>query len=227
MIGGIYCEASLGPIYDNGTLMSVRQGMHRLFGEKNIVPKGDTFNEQIVNYWYNNISRKMSRILSSWQPPTNRGYFNRTVDLTRSICLGVYYNGNLKRMYRFTGGSPEKMANQPSNISGAGKLSASEASHLSSLGRRNHPDPSARAKQFLEGYDLIHKKDFSVVIAATMPYAVRLEYASFGGKSGGYAIPVLKLVVNKMLSSVYDFKKRNTGGVFYGYVFETGGRIDA
>ena len=72
MIGGIYCEASLGPIYDNGTLMSVRKGMQRLFGENNIIPNGDTLNEQIVNYWYKDVSTRMSKILSSWKPPLRR-----------------------------------------------------------------------------------------------------------------------------------------------------------
>ena len=51
MIGGIYCEASLGPIYDKGVLMSVRQGMQRLFGEKNIVPKGEKgVNVEYIKY---------------------------------------------------------------------------------------------------------------------------------------------------------------------------------
>lgn len=224
MIGGIYCEASLGPIYDNGTLMSVRKGMQRLFGENNIIPNGDTLNEQIVNYWYKDVSTKMSKILSSWKPPTNRGYYNRTADLTRSICLGVYHNGNLKRMYRFTGGSKHEKYTQSENGSGS---SDKDTIHMQYIGATRHPDPAARAKQFLESYDLIHKKDFALVIAATMPYAVRLEYGGRkGDNTGGYALPVLKLVVNRMLSGVYDFKKRDSG-VFYGYVFETGGRFEA
>lgn len=229
MIGGIYCEASLGPIYDNGTLMSVRQGMHRLFGEKNLVPKGETFNEQIINYWYKDVSARMSKILSSWKVPTNRGYYNRTVDLTRSICLGVYYNGNLKRMYRFTGGSREQSMQRPSDQ--GTNSSWISTLRLELISYSSHPNPAARAKAFLESYDLIHKKDFSVVIAATMPYAVRLEYNGKGGCTqtnyGGYNLPVLKHVVNRMLAGVYDFKKQNTNGVFYGYVFETGGRFEA
>lgn len=226
MIGGIYCEASLGPIYDKGVLLSVRQGMHHLFGEKNLVPKGETFNEQIINYWYSDISARMSKILSSWKAPRNREFYNRMVDLTRSICLGVYYNGKLRRMYRFTGGHREKMPIEPSN----------DASVIDTIRMEElviyHPDPASRAKQFLEEYDLIHKKDFSVVIAATMPYAVRLEATGTvvgkdGKKYSGYGLHVLKDVVNRMLASVYDFKKENRSGVFYGYVFETGGRLDA
>lgn len=229
MIGGIYCEASLGPIYDNGVLLSVRQRMQRLFGVKNVVPKGDTLNEQIINYWYSDISKKMSKILSSWKVPVNRGYYNRTVDLTRSICLGVYHNGKLKRMYRFTGGNREKgMADASEWGSNSSVISTLR---MEILAQNHHPDPAARAKQFLEEYDLIYKKDFSIVIAATMPYAVRLEYNGVGNGSktnyGGYGIPVIRDVVNRMLVSVYDFKKQNTGGVYYGYVFETGGRFES
>ena len=225
MIGGIYCESSLGPIYKEKTLESVRHKFQRLVGTGEIVPKGDTLNEQIVNHFYDKISRKMGRILSSWRPPTNRGYYNRTVDLTRSICLGIYHNGDLKRMYRFQGGSREKGMAESSDL-------GSNSSVVSTLrmeirAQNHHPDPAARAKQFLEEYELIYKKDFTVVIAATMPYAVRLEYGGMkGDNTGGYALPVLKLVINRMMSEVYDFKERSSGTV-YGYVFETGGRFEA
>lgn len=225
MIGGIYCEASLGPIFDNGVIMSVRQGMQRLFGEKEIIPRGETLSEQIINYWYEDVSKRMSKILSSWKVPTNRGYYNRTSDLTRSICLGVYHNGKLKRTYRFTGGQQHEKYTQSEMGSGT---SYGDTVHLQYMGATKHPNPAARAREFLEGYDLIHKKDFTVVIAATMPYAVRLEYSGqFGNNSGGYALPVLRLVVNRMLSGIYDFKKGNKSGVFYGYVFENGGRFEA
>ena len=224
MIGGIYCEASLGPIYDKGRLMSVRQGMQRLFGEKYIVPRGETLNEQIIDYWYKDVSRRMSKILSSWKVPTNRGYYNRTADLTRSICLGIYHKGKLKRMYRFTGGSQHEKYTQSDQGVGS---STKDTIHMQYMGSTRHPDPAARAREFLESYDVLYRNDFSVVIAATMPYAVRLEYGGrVGDNTGGYALPVLKLVVNRMLAGVYDFKSRESGTV-YGYVFETGGRFEA
>ena len=211
MIGGIYCEAGLGPIYSEKTLMSVKQKFNKLVGFGEIVPKGDTLNEQIINHFYNKISRKMGRVLSSWSYPSNRGYNNRTVDLTRSICMGIYHRGKLKRMYRFTGGSSEEPT----------------------TGKERHPDPASRAKRFLESYDLINKNDFSVVIAATMPYAVRLEkdvLSSVVGKDGktyyGYDMPVLSLIINRLMADIYDFKERDSG-IFYGYVFETGGRFEA
>lgn len=223
MIGGIYCEATLGFIVDNGLILSVRQGMKNLFGDKDIIPKGDTFNEQIINYWYNDISKKMGKILSSWKYPTNRGYFNRTVDLTRSICLGIYYNGKLKRMYRFTGGKRERTAFSPSE-----NASVKDTIRMEDYSRTSHPNPASRAKEFLDKYETIGKKGFSIVIAATMPYAVRLEHnGSIGGIYRGYNIPVLKHVVNRMLASVYDFKKENKSGVFYGYVFESTGQYES
>lgn len=225
MIGGIYCEAALGPIYDEGKLESVRQKFKRLIGTSEILPKGKTLNEQIINHFYDDVSKRMGKILSSWSPPTNRGYYNRTVDLTRSICLGVYHNGNLMRMYRFTGGSRERGMSQPSDL--GSNSSKNDTLRMELIGYDLHPSPADRAKKFLESYDLLHKKDFVVVIAATMPYAVRLEYNGGTGTYKGYNIPVLKLVVNRMLSGVYNFKKGNTGGVMYGYVFETGGRFEA
>ena len=220
MIGGIYCESSLGPIYSEGRLESVRQKFQRLLGQGEFVPKGETLNSQIINHFYSAVSKKMSQVLSSWKPPTNRGYYNRTADLTRSICLGVYLNGKLRKMYRFTGGQRnEKMTQSDQGVGSSTK----DTIHMQYMGYTRHPDPAARAKEFLESYDLIYKNGFTVVIAATMPYAVRLEYGGeVGDNTGGYAIPVLKLVINRMLSAVYDFKGRSSGTV-YGYVFESTG----
>ncbi len=212
MIGGIYCEATLGPVFDNGKLMSAQQKMQKLFNASPKSFRGDTMNEAIVNYWYTNVSRKMAKILSSWKPPTNRGYYNRTVDLTRSICLGIYHNGKLKRAYRFTGGHSEKGALQPSDL--GSEPSVDDTARMSWLGRTRHPDPAQRAKQFLEDYDVMYKSGFSIVIAATMPYAVKLEK--------GLYIPVLSMVVNRMLADVYQFKSRESG-VLYGYIFESTG----
>ena len=213
MIGGIYCEAGIGTVFDEGLLISVRERMKQIFNSTGKLPKGDTLNEQITNYWYTAISRRMGRVLSSWRPPTNRGYYNRTVDLTRSICLGVYYNGTLKRMYRFTGGHSEKGALEPSDL---GTMpSQTTMKRLSWLGRRRHPDPASRAQTFLTQYNLVYKKGFSIVIAATMPYAVRLEKT--------YRLMVLNSVINRLLADVYEYKKGGGYGVVYGYVFETGG----
>jgi hypothetical protein len=209
MIGGIYCESNLGPIYQEKTLLSARQKFKKLIGTGDILPKGESINEQIINYFYDDVSRRMSKILNSWTPPVNRGYYNRTVDLTRSICLGVYNKGVLRRMYRFTGGRRERGLFTPSDL--GTNTSSSATYRMEMLGKSNHPDPAERAQQFLKEYDPYYGKDFSLVIAATMPYAARLEI--------GYRLPVLKLVVDRMLAGVYDFKKRESG-VYYGYVFD-------
>lgn len=225
MIGGIYCESNLGPIYSENTLESVRQKFRRLVDAGEIVPKGETLNEQIVNHFYDKISSNMGKILSSWKVPTNRQFYNRTVDLTRSICLGVYHKGKLMKMYRFSGGSREKGYTEPSDM--GSNSSGVTSARLEIRAHDHHPDPASRARQFLQEYDVIYKNDFTVVIAATMPYAVRLETTgSVVGKNGktysGYGLHVLKDVSARMLKYVFDFKNR-TSGTFYGYVFESSG----
>ena len=208
MIGGVFCETNLGPIYEEKTLLSVRQKFKQLMGLGEIIPQGETITQGIINHFYDDVSKRMSKILNSWTPPTNRGYYNRTVDLTRSICLGVYHKGVLRRMYRFTGGHREKGLFTPSDL---GTNTSSSATYRMSMLAGKHPDPAERAEGFLKEYDPIYEKDFSLVIAATMPYAARLEVS--------YRLPVLKLVVDRMLQGVYNFKRRESG-VYYGYVFE-------
>lgn len=212
MIGGIYCEANIGTVFKDGQIISIKQQLKKLFGDDSMMPSGKELSDFVVNYFYNDISGKMAKVLSSWQPPTNRGYYNRTVDLTRSICLGVYHNGALKRMYRFTGGHRERGLFQPSDL--GTNTSPSATYRMEILSKMNHPDPAERAYAFLQDYDLFYKSGFSFVIAATMPYAVRLEV--------GYSLPVLKLVVNRMLTGLYEFKG-NSNKVLYGYVFESSG----
>ena len=192
MIGGIYCESYIGRVYDEGKFESIHVRMNRLFGSSLGLPSNKTLTQQIIDAWYNLVSRKMGRILSSWRVPGSRGYYNRTVDLTRSICMGVYKNGKLRRMYRFTGGSNEK----------------------ETTGKERHPDPSSRAEQFLNEYDLVHKNDYAIVIAATMPYAVRLEVE--------YGYNVLHDVINRMISSIEEYSGGKSNSL-YGYIFESTG----
>lgn len=197
MTSGIYCEVPLGTIYEEKVLGRVHSRMRKLIGTSAGVPTQDSLTQTIVNYWYNKVSRRMSKILSSWKPPANRGFYNRTVDLTRSICLGIYYRGKIRRTYRFTGGSSEKTPWQNGE---------------------KHPDPAARAQAFLNDYELLYKTGFSIVIAATMPYAVILESKK--------NIPVLSMVVNRMLTEVYEFKQSAAlsdmlkSSPIYGYIFE-------
>ena len=214
MIGGIYCEAYLGEFYKTDTLESVNRRTMELFGAP-ALPSDKTLRESITDTWYTKISRRMGRILSSWRVPGNRGYYNRTVDLTRSICLGIYYRGKLRRMYRFTGGKSEKKPWEANEWQQ--ELKPSVISRLSNLGKTRHPDPAARSQAFLRQYQLIYKRGFSIVIAATMPYAVKLEK--------GMGINVLNSVINRMLQDVYKFKDGDKA-IIYGYVFE-GGKFDA
>lgn len=208
MIGGIYCEVPLRG-YNERLLGSVKQRMLKLFGS-DIPYTYEDFDRMTIDYWYDKMSKNMRRILLSWKVPTDRFYYNRTVDLTRSICLGVYKNGKLRKMYRFNEGFSEKRPNEPSEW-GSG-ISGATSEKLSQLGNKHHPNPAARAQQFLSEYDLINKKGFVLVIAATMPYAVRLEKR--------LGLPVLSIVIQRLLKPVYDF---GSGKPYYGYVFESSG----
>lgn len=211
MTGGIYCEVPLGPIYKEGTIVSIHEHMKNLFGSSKGVPDNKTITDWIIDTWYTNVSRKMGRILSSWKVPGNRGYYNRTVDLTRSFCMGVYKNGKLRKMYRFTGGSKEKETFEPSDQGTSPSMG--DLKRMSWLAHRRHPDPAERAESFLKGYDLVHKTGYAVVIAATMPYAVRLE--------AGYRLPVLSMVINRMTATLDEFNGSSKG--IYGYIFESTG----
>lgn len=207
MIGGIYCEVPLGPIFNGKTVASVNSRMRELFGKDLL--QMNTLTQQIIDYWYDKMSKKMRSVLLTWKVPTDRFYYNRTVDLTRSICLGVYNNGKLRKMYRFNEGFSEKRPNEP-NEWGSG-ISGATSERLSQLGNKHHPNPAARAQQFLSEYDLIHKRGYVVVVAATMPYAVWLEKR--------LALPVLSLVINRILKPLYDFGAKSP---FYGYIISSG-----
>lgn len=236
MTGGIYCEVTLGTIYEERLLGRVNDRMRSLFGASlpGVLAKSGSLTQAIIDHWYTDVSRKMGRILSSWTVPGNRGYYNRTVDLTRSICLGVYYRGKLRKMYRFTGGHRELSAFSSSdNGTGTSEKSSFRLWALS----RNHPDPAARAASFLQSFKLTYKTGYTLVIAATMPYAVRLEYKGMnrGSKTmfGGYGLNVLSDVVVRMLRSVFDFKQGASdsslvekGAPIYGYIFETTGQYE-
>jgi hypothetical protein len=65
----------------------------------------------------------------------------------------------------------------------------------------------------LKEYNLVHKTGYVVVIAATMPYAVRLE--------AGYRLPVLSMVINRMTATLDEFNGSSKG--IYGYIFESTG----
>lgn len=210
MIGGIYCEVPIGTIVEEKIVISVNTRMRQLIGEKLV--DNVSLTQQIIDYWYEKMSKEMRSVLLTWKVPTDRFFYNRTIDLTRSICVGVYKDGKLRRMYRFNEGVSEKRPNE-SNEWGSG-ISGATAGRLSQLGSSHHPDPAKRAEQFLSEYDLIHKKNYAVVVAATMPYAVWLEKK--------LAMPVLSLVINRILKPVYAYSAKTPFNAFYGYIISSG-----
>ena len=218
MIGGIYCEIPVGILFKDTKRYARRTKLNKLFGVKMDIFRPEAVNDFIINGGYDAngnkvdglyqiVQRKLGRIMSSAKVPANKGYYNRTVDLMRSTCAGVYHNGELKRMYRFTGGHSELGAVTASDM-GTSPSSKSVA-RMSWLGRTKHPDPAQRAQMFLDGYKLKEPVGFTVVIASTMPYAVRLEYE--------YRRSVLKALYPRFVAMLTDFKPQN---IHYGYVFE-------
>lgn len=152
MIGGIYYELSLGELFDKKRVVSIRTAMKELFNAYPEFFDGDNLTKSIDNYWYNRLKKNMNSILSKSKPGGKRDYYNRTVDLTRSFCMGTYYNGKLRQMYRFEGGKNE-----------------------APIQRRHSESPSARAEMFLRGHKTMTKYGHTIVFAVTMPYAVCLE----------------------------------------------------
>lgn len=197
MIGGIYCEVSLKPIFYEKTIVSINQQALQIYGKR--IKESEPITQQIVSIIRHDLSRKMGRILSSWSVPGNRYYYNRTVDLTRSICFGIYVKGKLRTMYRFTGGKAEK---DPPLDWVSGKSPNFDKKHI--------PGPEQRAQSFLSQYQTIDKNGICVVFAATMPYAVRLEKE--------YKLPVLSMVINRMIDPLMGFNNKQ----LYGYIFSSG-----
>lgn len=201
MTGGIYCEISLSPLYDKNKIISVNKRMEEIIGKHTEPVIVDLYMYQkVCNVWHEILSKRMNDILSRWTRGGLRYYFNRTVDLTRSICFGVYYNNKLQRTYRFQGGSNEM---QPI--------------------RRHRENPETRASQFLKEYKLYDKHGYALVIAATMPYAVQQEAGN------GYAVlewvmndllkDVYKFNGDKAISS----ERGSLASPKYGYIFESTG----
>ena len=221
MTGGIYCEVPIGTIYEEKVLGSVHKRMRDLIGTSNGLPEHVSMTQAIVDYWYGKVSRRMSKVLSSYKAPSSKDWYNRTVDLLRSFCMGVYYRGKLRRMYRFSGGSPEAGTTKVSEF---GTTPTTREQHRISNLAFHHPDPAQRAQKFLQEYDVLYRTGFTIVIAATMPYAVVLEKK--------YYLHVLNPVANRIVRDVYEFKQSAAfaqlvnSQPIYGYIFESTGSFE-
>lgn len=201
MIGGIYLEIPFGQVYKKSNVLSIRKNINKLFGyDDNYLTKGNLDNsivEEIMRIGKEDISRHLSSI--------NREYQHRSSDLIRSTVLGVFKDGKwTKDYYRFDSKQPE------------------EAPPL----RPHDWDLDQRAVEFLNEYKLHYTGSrFTAVIAATAPYAVRVEANDWAvDRYPGYALAVLKYGINRIGGALMKARPDAASGkAVYGYIFESTG----
>lgn len=205
MIGGIFIEIPFGPVYTVEKVSHIRQGLNRLLGfSDNRFTKGN-FDKQIVEQMLKVGREDISKHRSS----VRREHLNRTSDLVRSTVLGVFKDGKwTKDYYRFDG---------------------KQASEAPPLVNHNDWDLDQRAVEFLSDYKLHYKSRFTAVIAATVPYAVRVEanggFSSFNARMYyGYNLAVLKYGISRIAGALMNLRPDTMKGkAIYGYIFESTG----
>jgi hypothetical protein len=230
MTSGIYLEVPLGEYYDETKRYGARENVKKIFGIDARFLRKDVLDNYIINGEEGNtsqhpgiyqiISRKFGRLLASLPyddasgKTVTRGYKNRTGDLIRSSCFGIFRNGKLRRMYRFTGGKLDGM--EPTEYEESIGMTEVDVQRLMnvSISHGYHPDPSERAQSFLQGYKLKEgSRGFTLVYATTMPYAVFLEKRSFA------PIRVME-GIRTQLEAMAAPLRTSGKGTKYGYIFD-------
>ncbi|MBP5681287.1 MAG: hypothetical protein J6X31_09600 [Bacteroidales bacterium] len=231
MTSGIFLEIPLGRYYDKKVCYSIRKNVKKIFGFDARSLENEVIDDYIINGEEGNVSKhpgiyriiakKFGRLLASLPyddasgKSVVRGFMNRSGDLIRSFCFGVYRDGELRRMYRFTGGKLDGW--EPTEMEYAIGMKNADVYRLEkvSIEHGYHPDPAERAQSFLQQYRLLSgHTGFTVVFAVTMPYAVMLERT---GDVKRYSIQVMegiKAQLVNMTSSLRTSKK----DYHYGYV---------
>lgn len=201
MIGGIFLEIPFGPVYKESNLFSIHKNINKLFGyDDKYLTKGN-FDKSIVNEIMRIGKEDISRHLSS----INREYQHRSSDLMRSTVLGVFKDGKwTENYYRFDSKQP-----------------------MEAIPLRPHDwDLDQRAVEFLSDYKLHYQGSrFTAVIAATAPYAVRVEANNWNvDRYPGYALAVLKYGINRIAGALMRARPDAMNGkAMYGYIFESTG----
>ena len=205
MIGGIYLEIPFGDVYKKERVSRIRTNINRLFGYNDNFFTHGNMDRAIVNRIYGIAKESVSK----HRGDVRREHLSRSGDLIRSTAMGVFLDGKWDgRLYRFTGGPDH------------------EAEPMSWA---KHPDPQQRSKAFMKEYIPFVRSRFTVVIAVTMPYAVRVEindwsYVSDGGNYPGYALAVLKYGINRIGNDIFRARPDAMNGkAQYGYIFEKTG----
>lgn len=237
MTSGIFLEVSLGQYYDDKVRYGVRKNIRDMFGFDARFLKKEVIDDFIINGEKGNkaenpgiyqvIAKKFGKLLSSLPyddasgKSVVRGFKHRSGDLIRSFCFGVYRDGQLRRMYRFTGGKQEGW--EPTEIEFSIGMNNEDVYRLEmvSIEHGYHPDPSERAKSFLEQYNImLGNRGFSVVFAATMPYAVFLEEKEFSDRKFG-KIRVMEGIKAQLLNMTAPLRTSKKD-YYYGYIISNG-----
>lgn len=201
MIGGIFLEIPFGSIYHVETLSRVRTNINRLFGFRDKYFTKGNWDRRIVNRMFNIAKTSVSK----HRGDVIREHLSRSGDLIRSTAMGVFLDGKWDgNLYRFNGGPDHEAEPLPFT---------------------KHPDKDSRATQFMSQYKPSVASRFTVVIAVTMPYAVRVEYAAGYVKYDGFALAVLKLGINRIGNDIFrELPESMKGKSLYGYIFERNGQ---
>ena len=198
MIGGIFLEIPFGDVYHQSTVSRIHTNINRLFGfDDKYFTKG---------YWDKKIVDQIMEVgkedISKHRSTVRREHLNRTSDLVRSTVFAVFKDGNWDRKYyRFDSMQPQ------------------EAPPLV----EHDWDLDQRAVEFLSEYEPYYDSRFTAVIAATAPYAVRVE--SDGSEPiPGYDLAVLKYGINRIGGALMKARPDSAKGKeVYGYIFESTG----
>lgn len=229
MTSGIFLEVNLGQYYDESRRYAARNNIRKIFGINANILKKDVLDNYIISGEEGNrashpgiyqiIANKFGKLLSNLPyddasgKTVVRGFMNRSGDLIRSFCFGIYRDGMLRRMYRFTGGKQDGWT--PTEVEYSIGMDNEDVYRLemTSIEHGYHPDPAERAKNFLEQYKvMLGKKGFSVVFAATMPYATFLEKRKIG------MIRVMEGIKPQLLNMTAPLRT-STKDYYYGYIF--------
>lgn len=202
MIGGIFLEIPFGDVYHKSTMSRIHSNINRLFGFNDKYFTSGNWDKKIVNQ----ILQIGKEDISKHRSKVKREHLHRSSDLIRSTVLGVYKDGRWTRdYYRFD------------------RKQAKEAPPLV----EHDWDLDQRAVEFLSDYKPFNESSrFTAVIAATAPYAVRVESNEWGykGQYHGYALAVLKYGINRIGGALMKARPDAARGkAIYGYIFENGG----
>jgi hypothetical protein len=198
MIGGIFLEIPFGEVYKVETVSHIRINLNKLLGfQPKYFTKGN-FDKEIVN----RIMRIGKEDISRHRSTVRKEHKHRSSDLIRSTVFAVFKDGKWDRKYyRFDSMQPQ------------------EAPPLV----EHDWDLDERAVEFLSEYEPYYDSRFTAVIAATAPYAVRVE--SDGSEPiPGYDLAVLKYGINRIGGALMKARPDSAKGKeVYGYIFESTG----